>query len=591
MKTARILCMLTVLSGSFTAMQAQVYVGATEVDTSSIVTNLDTPWEILWGPDDHIWFTERYGRISRVDPETGNLSVLLTIDEVYESGESGLLGMVLHPDFSNNPYVYVVYTYLESTTLLERLVRYTYSSGILNSPFTLLEGIPAANAHDGSRLLIDQNLKLFMTTGDARETSLAQDLSSLNGKVLRLNLDGSIPDDNPFSDSYVWTWGHRNPQGLVIAPSGIMYSSEHGPSNDDEVNIIEKGRNYGWPDVEGFCNTVPESQFCADSNVYEPIAAWTPTLAVAGIDYYSFGVIPEWQNSLLITSLKESELTTLKLSEDGRSVVQEDFFFDNWFGRLRDICVSPDGRIYLAVSNRDGRGTVRTGDDRIVEISAVNADNYCYGQRNVVICKGASYDFNGRAISEPGTYTDTITQSGPCDSIVSVHLYHYDTEDVGLEDTVWLAVNETVTLTANPGFASYRWNNGPLTQSHSTDLVGSDLGIGIHDYVVEVETVNGCIQKDTLKVVVSSATAIGETEELRFSVYPNPFGEEGFQVDVSVTEEAVLRVYDPLGRELVSRILQPSESHVWINFQGEPGIYHLVLSGTRGSGHLNVVKR
>jgi glucose/arabinose dehydrogenase len=459
MKTARIVGLLMVLSGCFAAMQAQVYVGATEVDTSSIVTNLDTPWEVLWGPDDHIWFTERNGRISRVDPETGNQSVLITIAEVYESGESGLLGMVLHPDFNTDPYVYVVYTYLESTTRLERLARYTYSNGILDSPLTLLEGIPAASNHDGSRLVIDQDLKLYMTTGDAGVTSRAQDLSSLNGKVLRLNLDGSIPGDNPFSDSYVWTWGHRNPQGLVIAPSGIMYSSEHGPSNDDEVNIIEKGRNYGWPDVEGFCNTTPEIQYCADSNIYEPIAAWTPTLAVAGTDYYSSGKIPEWQGSLLVTSLKASRLTALRLSQDGRSVDQEVSYFQDWFGRLRDLCVSPDGRIFLAVSNRDGRGSVRTGDDRIVEVSAV------------------------------------------------------------------------------------------------------------------------------------SAVDVREYDDLRFSVYPNPFGEDGFRVDVSLTEEAVLRVYDPLGRELVSRILQPAESHARINFQGEPGIYHVVLSGTGGSRHLNVVKR
>jgi hypothetical protein len=188
-----------------------------------------------------------------------------------------------------------------------------------------------------------------------------------------MNLDGSVPEDNPIQGSYVWTWGHRNAQGLVISPLGVIYSSEHGTSTDDEVNIIEKGRNYGWPNVEGFCDEPSETQFCADSNVVEPIAAWTPTLAVAGTDFYEHSAIPEWQNSLLVTSLKASTLAALKLSTDGRSVIKEELFFQDWFGRLRDICISPDGRVFLAVSNMDDWGTDRAGDDRIVEVRNTNS--------------------------------------------------------------------------------------------------------------------------------------------------------------------------------------------------------------------------
>jgi glucose/arabinose dehydrogenase len=364
---------IAIWSGWSVVSEAQVAVGSSIVDTSTIIFNLDTPWEILWGPDDHIWITERYGRVSRLNPETGELFELITIDQVYESGESGLLGMVLHPDFNNTPSVFLVYNYLESSSIKERLVRYTYTDGSLVDPVTLLEGINGATNHNGSRLVIDSDLKLFMTTGDAGNTSNAQNLNSLNGKILRLNLDGSVPEDNPIPGSYLWTWGHRNPQGLVISPEGILYSSEHGPSNDDELNIIEKGRNYGWPDVMGFCDSAPENQYCADSNIYEPIAAWTPTLAVAGTDFYSHAAIPEWQNSLLVNSLKASSLRALRLSADGRSVVNEEEFFDGWFGRLRDICISPDGRVFLAVSNLDGRGNPRDGDDRIVEFSSRNA--------------------------------------------------------------------------------------------------------------------------------------------------------------------------------------------------------------------------
>ncbi len=352
---------------------AQITIGTTVVDTTTIASGLDTPWEILWGPDDHIWITERYGRVSRLNPETREISELVRIDEVHEQSESGLLGLVLHPEFPIQPYVFLVYNYLESSSIKERLVRYTFSDEALVSPITLLEGIEGAGNHNGSRLVINVDQKLYMTTGDAGNTSTSQNLNSLNGKVLRLNLDGTVPDDNPFPGSYIWSWGHRNAQGLVISPSGTIYSSEHGPSSDDEVNIIEKGRNYGWPNVKGFCDQATENSFCADSNVFEPIEAWTPTLAVAGTDFYSHTAIPEWRNSLLVTSLKAARLVALKLSEDGTSVVQEETYFQNWFGRLRDLCVSPDGRVFLSITNRDGRGSMQPGDDRIVQIAAKNS--------------------------------------------------------------------------------------------------------------------------------------------------------------------------------------------------------------------------
>ena len=353
--------------------RAQITIGSVEVDTQSVATNLDTPWEIVWGPDDHIWFTEREGRVSRLNPETGDRQILLTIDEVHEQSESGLLGMVLHPNFEQAPYVYLVYNYLSGSSINERLVRYTFLEESFKSPKVLFDGIEGNSNHNGSRLVIDSLQRLYFSTGDAQDPSIAQDLNSVNGKILRMNLDGSLPDDNPFPDSYVWTYGHRNPQGLVFSPDGILYSSEHGPASDDELNIIEKGRNYGWPDVMGYCDEASETDFCSENNVKEPIAAWTPTLAVAGIAFYNHQVIPEWENSILMTTLKESELVQLKLSEDGQEVVEENRWFDEWWGRLRDVCIAPNGRVYIAVSNRDGRGDPAPGDDRIVEISPATA--------------------------------------------------------------------------------------------------------------------------------------------------------------------------------------------------------------------------
>lgn len=349
--------------------KAQFEIGENTLDTTTIIQGLDTPWEILWGPDDYIWFTERYGRVSRVDPETGQLDMLLQIEDmVHEQSEAGLLGMALDPEFEANGWVYLVYNYLEESRIKERLVRYEYDGQVLINGQTLLEDIGGSGNHNGARIAFGPDNKIYLTTGDAVNTSLSQDPESLNGKVLRLNPDGSIPGDNPDPESYIWTLGHRNPQGLVFSPDGILYSSEHGPANDDELNIIEKGRNYGWPQVHGFCDGALEEEFCIANDVMEPLIAWTPTLAVAGIDYYGSDVIPEWQHSILMTTLKADRLVVMNLSEDGLSVLSDDHYFIDWWGRLRDVCVSPDGRIFIASSNRDGRGDVRAGDDRIVEL-------------------------------------------------------------------------------------------------------------------------------------------------------------------------------------------------------------------------------
>ncbi len=341
--------------------------------TRTVATNLDTPWEILWGPDEFIWMTERMGKVSRANPYSGEVFEVIQISDVSEVGEGGLLGMVLDPDFDENNYFYVAYNYFApGNDYREKIVRFTYnpSNGKADSPYVLIDNIDGANNHNGCRLIITPDKKLIFSTGDAANTSTSQNLNNINGKMLRINLDGSIPSDNPITGSPVWTWGHRNPQGLVFSPdSSILYSSEHGPSTDDEINIIAKGRNYGWPNVHGFCDLSTETAFCNDSNVVEPIFAWTPTLAVAGIDFYNSDLIPEWKNSLLVTSLKASRITQLKLNDTGTEVVGKTDFFRGEFGRLRDLCVSPDGKVYVATSNRDGRGSPVANDDKIIEIT------------------------------------------------------------------------------------------------------------------------------------------------------------------------------------------------------------------------------
>lgn len=334
--------------------------GSASIKDSVLVQGLNFPWEILWGPDNYIWMTERGGKISRVNPATGIVSSLLTVSEVVTNNEGGMLGMVLHPDFSTTPQVFVAYDYNNGSNYRGKVVRYIYDGTNLVNPLTIIDNIHASSIHNGCRLLITPDLKLFITTGDASDQSSPQNISALNGKILRLNLDGSIPADNPVAGNPYWSFGHRNPQGLVFA-NNILYSSEHGPDSDDEINIIEKGRNYGWPDVRGFCNEGGEQSFCNANNVKEPIKAWTPTIAVSGMDYYDKDLIPEWKNSLLAVALKNSRLYQMKLNNNFTAIAETNEYFTNVYGRMRDVCISPGGKVYICTSNG--------GNDKIIQIN------------------------------------------------------------------------------------------------------------------------------------------------------------------------------------------------------------------------------
>lgn len=329
-----------------------------DLDVTVLASGFNHPWEILWGPDNFIWMTEREGKISRVNPSNGAVIPILDIAEVAAQGEGGLLGMVLHPTFNTTPHVYVVYNYNSGSGYSEKVVRYTYDGTTLLNPVTILTGINASTIHNGSRLLIIDN-KLYISTGDAANANSAQNKSSLNGKLLRLNLDGTIPVDNPVPGNPYWTYGHRNAQGMVYANKRI-YVSEHGPASDDEINIIEKGKNYGWPDVMGLCESNSERDFCSSNT--NPIQAWTPTIAPCGMDYYNNNAIAQWKNSLLLTTLKDARLYQLKLDASFSKITSVNEYFTNDYGRLRDICISPAGVVYISTSN--GR------NDKILAIKA-----------------------------------------------------------------------------------------------------------------------------------------------------------------------------------------------------------------------------
>ena len=331
-----------------------------EIEIKVLSSGFTHPWELVWGIDNFIWMTEREGKISRVDPVTGNVVVIADLNEVVAKGEGGLLGMALHPDFDKTPEVFVAYNYIKSGAYLEKVVKYSYNGSALINPVILLDDIPANTFHNGCRLLISSDLKLFITTGDAGNQPSAQEINSVNGKILRINLDGSVPSDNPFPGSPVWSSGHRNAQGLVFV-NDKLYSSEHGPNSDDEINLIGKKQNFGWPDVKGFCNENSEKIFCQSNAVVEPLYAWTPTIAVCGLDYYTNEQIPQWKNSLILATLKDNTLYQLRLNGSGSKIEELREIFRGTYGRLRDVCIAPDGKIYVSTSNGS--------NDKIIVIS------------------------------------------------------------------------------------------------------------------------------------------------------------------------------------------------------------------------------
>ena len=339
--------------------------------TTEVIDSLVTPWEIIWGPDNWIWFTEKLnGQISRVNPANGNRVILRKIPQVTIAvQESGLLGMALHPNFPVTPHVFVAYNYSSGTPFL-KVERYTYDAiqDTLINPYKIVDSIPTGGNHHGCRLLILVD-KLFITTGDAGVGTTAQDDNSLNGKMLRVNLDGSIPADNPIPGNRLWTKGHRNAQGLIYVPVyNKMYTSEHGGA--DELNIIEKGRNYAWPLGSGVCLTAT----CQANNVRQPLApnlaSFNPIFgAPSGIEFYNHPAIPQWQNCILVSELSSKDLVAVKLNAAGDSVVSAQTHYINTFGRIRDICVSPDGRVFISTSNKDQLvGTPSITDDKIIEI-------------------------------------------------------------------------------------------------------------------------------------------------------------------------------------------------------------------------------
>ena len=410
-----------------------------------VAADLGNPWEVAWGPDGHLWITERTAfRVTRVNPADGSRHVALTLDGVYQSVvQDGLLGLALHPDLLANrgrDFVYLAYVYDADpgpeVSRRMRVRRYTFdaSTQTLASPVAVLDNLPAGDDHGGGRLAIGPDGKLYLSRGDhganflrnyclaSRAQDLpdsgavaARDWSTYQGKVLRMELDGGIPADNPMIRgvrSHIYSYGLRNVQGLSFGATGRLYGSEHGPSTDDEVDLLQPGKNYGWPYVAGFnddrgyafanwsgstpapCATLkfdnlnpPTSVPIVKESAWQhpdfvaPLATFfTPpagynlavdgstTIAPGSIEAYTAATIPGWRSSLLVTGMRTGAVYRLKLNEEGTAVSGTPLEYFRRANRYRDTAVAPDGRRIFVVT--DSFGSVSDEQGRRTEALA-----------------------------------------------------------------------------------------------------------------------------------------------------------------------------------------------------------------------------
>ncbi len=442
------------LSGVAGALVAVMWVAAAPVGSSQgsngpaapekfamrvVTTGLDGPWELTWGPDQMLWATERRGkRVIRVNPKDGSQTTLLTMPDVLQSvGQDGLLGLALHPDFlKGSNLVYLAFTYNDGggtpprRRMALRSYQYDAQAGTLANPVEIITGLPAHNDHVGGRMAIGPDRKLYLTIGDQGSNfggnlcnpNRAQELPSgaqvkerdwaaYQGKILRMELDGRVPADNPELNgvrSHIFSVGHRTPLGLAFGPTGLLYESEHGPSTDDEVNLIERGRNYGWPNVAGYRDdkaytyanwSASKPQPCAElgrgrgtippSVPTSAETAWnhplfTPplrtfftvdssdqvkgvgsaTMAPGGLDVYSSTAIPGWRTSILALSLIRGVVYRLKLAEDGRTIAGPSIEIFPTANRYRDIAIHPDGRTFYFATDPEGPSRDASGGER-----------------------------------------------------------------------------------------------------------------------------------------------------------------------------------------------------------------------------------
>lgn len=312
-----------------------------------VAENLEIPWEIAFLPDGDFLVTERPGRLIRI----GRDKKVYQIKGVAHVGEGGLLGLALHPNFPQNNFIYLYFTTREGGIISNRVERYRLENDKLQDKQIILSGIPGAQVHDGGRIAFGPDGYLYITTGEAGQKNLSQNKDNLGGKILRIEDDGSPPIDNPFGNE-IYSWGHRNSQGLAWDQNGRLWATEHGRSGAasglDELNLIEKGKNYGWPEIQG-----DETKTGMEKPVIHsgPTTTWAP----AGAAFVN--------SSIFFAGLRGEALYEYKISSGELKI-----HFKSRFGRIRAVVLGPNNSLYISTSNRDGRGTIQQGDDKIIKV-------------------------------------------------------------------------------------------------------------------------------------------------------------------------------------------------------------------------------
>lgn len=309
-----------------------------------IASTLKAPWSITFHGGTPLVSERDSHRIVALDAD-GAPTEIATIGNVRGTGEGGLLGIAVH-----DGYLYTYFTAGAENRIERRRLNGAGASLSLGPAETVLAGIPAASYHNGGRIAFGPDGMLYATAGDAGTTNRAQDLGSLGGKILRMTPDGKVPGNNPFNGSYVYSYGHRNPQGLAWAADGTLYASEFGQDTWDELNVIRPGGNYGWPVVEGKAG---------DARFVDPIQQWRTADASPSGMAISNG-------SIYIANLRGQRLRQIPLSAPDTSTEH----YVREYGRLRDVVVAPDGSLWMLTNNTDGRGQPRANDDRIVSVPA-----------------------------------------------------------------------------------------------------------------------------------------------------------------------------------------------------------------------------
>src|SRR5262244_1806232 len=355
--------------------------GAGEVETSAqtqtsfkvetVIPNLEVVWSIVWAPDGRMIFTERPGRVRVFENGKLRPQPIFTVPDVEPRGESGLMSIALHPQFPANHLLYLSYAYSQNGQQVQ-VVRYRETPSGFTDRKVIIENIPAAQFHAGCRLRFGPDGKLYITTGDATERELAQRLDSIAGKTLRLNDDGTVPPDNPFvgqknARPEIWTYGNRNGQGIDFQPgTNLLFETEHGPSGfdgpggGDEVNILERGKNYGWPVIH---------HRATRPGMESPLLEYTPACAPASGMFYRGAAFPQFKGNFFFGCLRGERI--IRVTLNNRIVVSQENLLEGRYGRIRDIAEGPDGYIYFSTSNRDGRGSPASDDDRIMRLVPV----------------------------------------------------------------------------------------------------------------------------------------------------------------------------------------------------------------------------